>query len=117
MIMEQGHEVIFIVKYRFFIENKDVIARRYRFIPSPSSPFGVSSFHPFYSGWPEDIAGMFFDTIEEAIINLNMRFPDVETYLLKPDVTVKMRDWISRMIYMNQAITENDFNDLMEKFL
>jgi len=114
--MEFGHEVIFVVKYRFFIENKDVIAKRYRLFPSSTLTPGLSSFHPNYDGCPVPVAGMFFDTIEEAVINVNMKFPDVDIYVLKPDVTTKQRDWVSRMIYMNQSITETDFDDLLEKY-
>ena len=114
--MELGHEVIFVVKYQFFIEDKAVIAKRYEFVPSSSEAFRLPEFRPVVKEWPNTDTELFFDTVEEAIITLEMTFPEMEIYILRPDISIGQRDWISRMVYTNQAITRFDFGDLLEKY-
>ncbi len=114
--METIHEVIFVVKYQFFIEDKAVIAKRYQFVPSPTKAFRLPEFRPVVKEWPYTDTEMFFDTVEEAIITLEMMFPEMEIYVLRPDISIGQRDWISRMVYTNQSITRFDFGDLMEKY-
>ena len=51
--METIHEVIFVVKYQFFIEDKAVIAKRYQFVPSPTKAFRLPEFRPVVKEWPD----------------------------------------------------------------
>jgi len=114
--MDMWHEVVFIVNSPTqAVQPNDVLASKFIFIKGSASPLGQPCFRRVLPVGPWDEVYFLFGSFEEAIINMEMRFPGIDIYVPKTGTSRIERILFSKLIYSGRPITEIDFEQAMEK--